>query len=254
VDPFKGTKPGKGSNKMTTLMANPQLSVFAYRGKKLQVAKLYNLFGDYIQKKAKELKIKPIVLGGLLHVLSEGQLAFNPQGRMMVTFYIDRFWTNWGQWHEEKYARHFGFNHQYPWMENTCRKLSVGPWMKCHKDQDTEWDMLRFGQMQNDWAALKSAGMGLGRVKGDMFKVAGYKSPMEMFVALSKSPKAQIDAFVSVMKDKKHAWCLLGLRTEKYGMWAHCYNGDGGRHGMRYVRKLKRAMNLYGSLTDADDQ
>jgi len=253
VDPFRGTRPRKGSNIDKSLQPNPKLNIGAFSGLKLKVAQLYNFFGRFITNRAADLKIKPHVLGGVIHVLSRGQLAFNHKGRMEITFNVDHFWNNWGKWHQDKYTRHFGFNHEHPYQGQTCRKLSMGPWENCHKDQDTDWKMLMYGQNQHNFQALRSTSMGVARVKGEWFKAAGFRSPIDMFLSLSGSARAQLHAFVTILKNPKFGWCLLGLRTEKYGMFAHCYNGKDGRHGHKYVDRIKRAIKAYGDVTDLDD-
>jgi hypothetical protein len=253
VDTFRGTRPNKGSNTDRSLQPRVKLITGVFTGLKLKVAQLYNFFGRFISTKAKALKVKPEILGGVLHVLSRGFFGFGIKGRMQITLNVDHFWTNWGQWHQETYARHYGFNHDHPFKDNICRKITLGPWKPCHKDQDTEWEMLMYGQERNNYQALRSIGMGVARVKGEWFKAAGFRSPVEMFLALSGSARAQLTAFTTVLKDPKFAWCLLGLRTEKFGMFANCYNGKTGRHGRRYVGKIKKAIKAYADVTDVDD-
>jgi len=193
------------------------------------------------------------VLGGVLHALSNGIFAFDLKGRMNIRFNVERFWDNWGQFHQEKYSRHFGFEHEHPYKRHTCRVINFGPWKPCHKTQDMEWTMFRFAQSQNNYQAIRSVSMGVSRVRGEMFRAAGFKNPLEMFEALSGSAKAQLDAFASVMKNDKYGWCLLGLRTEKLGMFANCFNGKHGRHGRAYVHKIKKAVKLYGDVSDVAD-
>jgi len=253
VDPFTGTKPRKGSNIDKTLQPNPLIQVGAFSGLRLKVAQLYNYFGGYISTKAAELAIKPHVLGGVIHHLSKGQFAFDSNGRMMIFFNVDHFWNNWGQWHEDKYVRHFGFNHDYPYKGQTCRVITLGPWKTCHKDQNMEWEMTRFAQVQNNYQAIRSLSLGVARIRGGFFSAAGYRSPVDMFLALSGSARAQLDAFTTLLKSPKHAWCLLGLRTEKLGMFANCYNGKNGRHGKRYVTRMKAAIKAYGDVSDVAD-
>jgi len=253
VDNFRGTKPRKGSNINKSLQPPVPLNLGAFSGLKLKVAQLYNYFGGYISNKAAELKIKPHVFGGVLHHLSKGAFAFDKKGLMEIFFNVDHFWNNWGQWHEDKYVRHFGFNHDHPYKGHTCRIITLGPWKKCHDDQNMEWQMTRFAQNQNNYQAIRSLSMGVARIRGGFYKAAGYRSPVDMFLSLSGSAKAQLDAFSSVLKDPKYAWCLLGLRTEKLGMFANCYNGKNGRHGKRYVTRMKLAIKTYGDVSDVDD-
>jgi len=253
VDTFPGTKPRKGSNTDITLQPKPLLGLGPFVGLKLKVAQLYNYFGGYISQKAAELGIKPHVFGGVIHHLSKGEYAFDPSGRMTITFNVDHFWNNWGQWHEDKYARHFGFNHDFQYKGHTCRILTMGPWHSCHKDQNMEWEMGRFAQTQNNYQAIRSMSIGVARIRGGFYTAAGYRSPIDMFLSMSGSARAQLDGFASVLLDAKHAYCLLGLRTEKFGMFANCYNGKTGRHGKRYVERMKSAIKAYGDVSDVAD-
>lgn len=210
------------------------------------LASIYNNYGKYIYERALEEGVSPSAVAATLFVESHG-LAFGSDERMTIRFEACIFFNIWGRDHPKEFGDHFQCN----LPNDTFRMSSTDMFVEYHGDPSKEWKVFEFARELDEDAAMRAISMGLGQIMGFHYDIIGYSSPRQMFDAMSKSTKSQLDGFFSGVQYTNGGdafTCLDRLKSADYVAFAACYNGVG--RDITYADQLLRAMNDYKQLTE----
>ncbi|APQ61677.1 hypothetical protein PPOLYM_01085 [Paenibacillus polymyxa] len=197
------------------------------------VAEFKKKYGDVIKKLGAELNVDPNLLGAVILVESGGSGFRN--GKLVIRFEVHHF--------VEHPTSLFTFldKPKKRWKEHRYRESVEMKWKEVHTNQSSEYATLNFAITQNEKKAYASISMGLGQILGSNYKMAGYGSAKDMFLAFSSGHEEQIKGFSRYIKNSKNL--LSSLQTNDLRRFVRGYNGPAKVDD--YTKKLKSNTDLY---------
>lgn len=116
-------------------------------------------------------------------------------------------------------------------------------WTKSHysKNNNGEYERLKKAIAINEAAAYESASYGLFQIMGVNYRMCGFNSAKEMYIAMSQNTDNHLDAFMKFINAKG---IIPYLRTKNWKKIAYLYNGAAYAQN-NYNVKLEIAYNKY---------
>ncbi len=180
----------------------------------------WNRYGALLDAICRASGLRAGAAVAVLCVESRGE-GFSPDGRLILRFETQRFWSNWGQLNAQTFRKHFSFDRQIDTAGHTFRRNESEPWSRIHVSQKMEWDALALARSLDDTAALKSACLGSTQMPGSDHRRIGYPSVHDMLERFSRDIRYQIlGLFDYFDDDQRKALCAA-----EFEEFARLYHG-----------------------------
>lgn len=209
------------------------------------------------KKAAQTLGVKQSAIRAVAEVESRGN-GFLKRGKVKLLFERHKFYKYLGEALKQPVVRQhvqelLGISvpktdkdlltlvcNKYP---DICNSVAGG-----YKDGLTEHDRLDKAMSIDPYAAVMSASYGMYQIMGFNHKLAGYDSPMEMYISFSESEKNQFWGFINFIKNNPNIH--NALKKSDWLGFAAGYNGSAFATN-DYNVKTARAEEKYRSYNTA---
>jgi hypothetical protein len=202
-------------------------------------ANTWNQYGGLIAAECNRLAFDPGVAVAILGVESSGR-AFEGN-RMIIRFENHQFLQYWGLEHRELFDRHFT-----PFSDGTQHRWRPdpnGPWLPCHANQTSEWQVFEFARTLNEQAAMYAISMGAAQIMGFNHTRIGYGNVQAMFEAFQADVRNQLTALFRFI-EVNHL--VDAVRRADFHAFARTYNGWGQEDV--YAPRMQRYFDAYRQL------
>lgn len=201
-------------------------------GLEKSMAQVYNARGAYLEGLRKQYNIPPAVMAAVMLVES-GSAAYTTDWaslkgrRMTIRFENHIFYNHWGRSSLTSFNNHYRYNSAEHWKGHLFRVNTSDAWRNVHTgSQSTEWEAFDLAtRLSSTNSAANAISMGMGQIMGFNFAACKYSSPAAMYTGLQTGAKAQLDAIVNFMLNRKGM--LAALQTGDFRTVAFLYNGSG---------------------------
>jgi len=234
----------------TDMQASDVIDVEGLKGLDRVMASIYNMRGQLIEEKARELGVSTHAAAGIMKVESGGVTFSAATDKTMVRFENHVFWKEWGSANAATFNDHFDFDRSTggkPWEGHRFRDDPNKPWENCHQSQEQEWRVMEFAAvLSGKEPAYRSASWGAGQIMGSNAKSIGYASAVDMAEAFKKAERPQVTGIFEYIKK---AGLVDAVRKDDYLTVAKGYNGKG--QAPTYAAWIKDAADAYKRVTAA---
>jgi hypothetical protein len=209
--------------------------------------KIWNKFGAFLKTTATSLGCNLADLAAVLRAESGGAgFTEANSNRMTIRFENHVFWKYWGKCHAKQFDEHWNFRDP-PGKGRYDHKvkgiMDGDDWFSCHVTpaQDSEWKVFNYARHLDEKAAIYATSFGAGQVLGSNYKKLGFEDPVDMFKAFSTSLKAQLDGFISYVKNTPKCINSLKATPVDFVKFASAYNGGDGKSYGKAIKKYRDA-------------
>ncbi len=199
----------------------------------LAAADIWNRYGGLLSALSKILGIEIGAAVAVLGVESGGR-GMAADGRMIIRFENQVFYSYWGKNNPDRFNQLFTFNSSASWTGHKWRPSPDEPWRPAtgadfHAGgQSSEWDVLNFARSLDDTAAKLSISMGAPQIMGFNYATLGFASVHEMFDAFATSERNQIvGLFDFISSAQYYSRTIPSLKVRDFTTFARAYNGAG---------------------------
>jgi hypothetical protein len=230
----------------TNMQASDVIDLEGLSGIERVMASIYNVRGQLIEERARDLGVPTHSAAGIMKVESGGSTFGEQTDKAIVRFENHVFWHEWGSAHAADFDAHFDFNrHGHSFQHHRFRDSPTGTWEACHQSQEQEWRIMDFAAgLSGEEPAYRSASWGAGQVMGFNAHTVGYASAAEMAKAFNKSERSQITGIFEYIRANHLAPAVL---RGDYLTLAKGYNGTG--QAATYAALITNAANAYQRVT-----
>ncbi|MFQ5577815.1 MAG: N-acetylmuramidase domain-containing protein, partial [Anaerolineae bacterium] len=213
-----------------------------------RVVTTWNRYGWLLRLLAETLQLDP---GAPVAVLAgDGdRRPFDSGGRLIIRFEAQTFFDVWGERNPQQFRRHFRFNAQKPWQEHFWRPEPGAAWINYHGSQNTEWQVFDFARGLDETAARLSIRMGLPKLMGFNYPLAGYQTVGQMFDAFKSSERHQLLGLFDFIGgrggDSRQMQALQAQNFNAFAAWHY-----GNRYAARFANATHSAFQAFRSLKE----
>jgi len=232
----------------TDMQASDVIDVEGLKGLDRTMASIYNVRGQLIEEKARDLGVSTHAAAGIMKVESGGATFAEATDKTIVRFENHVFWKEWGSANASTFNDHFDFDRSKggkPWEGHRFRDDPNKPWENCHQSQAQEWRVMDFAAvLSGKEPAFRSASWGAGQIMGSNAKSVGYVSAVDMANAFNRAERPQITGIFEYINK---AGLVDAVRKNDYLTVAKGYNGKG--QAATYAALIKNAADAYKRVT-----
>jgi hypothetical protein len=232
----------------TNMQANDVIDLEGFSGLDRVMASIYNLRGQLLAEKARDLGVPTHAAAGIMKVESGGSTFGVTTGKTILRFENHVFWREWGRSNVAKFNAHFDFDRTSggkPFQQHRFRGSPTDAWEPCHKNQDQEWRVIEFAAgLSGEEPAFRSASWGAGQIMGFNAHVVGYHTAKEMVASFNRAERSQITGIFEYIRANHLAGEVV---RGNYIAVARGYNGAG--QAAAYSALIQNAAESYRRVT-----
>jgi len=187
---------------------------------------------DFITQKAEENDLSPAAVKAVIKVESRGR-GFDREKNLLILFEGHIFWRELEEIALDPSSM-VGGNEDIIYKRPDYKYYNRPQYPRLEKAKAIDEE-----------AALKSASYGMFQIMGFNHKAAGFEDVESMIATLGESEDAQLEAFLTFIKNTKGAY--EALQAKDWSKFARIYNGSAYKKN-QYDTKLEKQYN-HSSLT-----
>ena len=230
----------------TNMQASDIIDLEGLSGLDRVMANIYNIRGQSIEERARNLGVPTHAAAGIMKVESGGATFSQATDKTIIRFENHVFWHEWGRFHPTDFNLHFDFNHTGDKFKgHRFRELPTGSWEVCHQNQEQEWRIMEFAALlSNMESAYRSASWGAGQIMGFNAGRVGYASAVDMANEFNRAERPQVTGIFEFIRANGLAPAVV---RGDYLTVASRYNGTGQAH--TYASLIQNAAQAYQRVT-----
>lgn len=232
----------------TNMQASDAIDVEGLKGLDRVMASIYNVRGQLIEEKARDLGVSTHAAAGIMKVESGGATFAEATDKTIVRFENHVFWNEWGSANAATFNDHFDFDRSKGgklFQGHRFRDDPNKPWESCHQSQEQEWRVMDFAAaLSGKELAYRSASWGAGQIMGSNAKTVGYASAVDMANTFNRAERPQVTGIFEYIKK---AGLVDAVKKDDFLTVAKGYNGKG--QAAAYAAWIKNAADAYKRVT-----
>ena len=231
----------------TNMQAADVIDLAGLRGLQREMARIYNLRGQFILERANDLGISTHAAAGIMKAESGGATFSETTDKTIIRFENHVFWDRWGHTNTAQFRDHFRFA-QPPdkrWHGHEFRDATTDPWRTFHGNQEAEWEAITLAaRLAGEATAFDCASWGAGQIMGFNAGRVGFASSVELARSYNASERSQISGIFEFIRANH---LETAIRTDDYLTLATRYNGSG--QAANYAANISANATAYQLVT-----
>ncbi len=231
----------------TNMQAEDVIDLAGLSGLQRQMARIYNLRGQFIFERANDLGISTHAAAGIMKAESGGATFSEDTDKTIVRFENHVFWDRWGHSNAAQYNTHFRFAQppEKRWHGHEFREAATAPWQSFHGDQSAEWRAINLAvRLAAEATAFDCASWGAGQIMGFNAGRVGFASSVELARSYNASERSQISGIFEFIRA---GHLEAAVRANDYLTLATRYNGGG--QAAAYAANISSFATAYQTVT-----